>query len=185
MVFRKGILLAGFDGKFHFVLKDGGDGNDGHPLLIERLDDLPGKGFLEELAGAAHGPDLIPFFADHLLDPALGRHADPAAEGRTAEDAHGAAVAVFGALARGAGGAGGVDKDISVETNFFFPLFPGNGLDSSVLHFHIIHAGREVNFNPFCQEKSFNNGFHGGDIIKRGVGVARKFDIPVEASFDR
>ena len=135
-----------------------GIGNDGDPFAVERRDDLRGKGFLQELAGAAHGPDLRPFLADHFRDAALGRDADPAAESGAAEDAHGAPVAVLGALARRAGGSGCVDEGVSAKADFLFPLFPGYGLDFPILPLHIVDAGGEVNFNPCAKRYLFTTG---------------------------
>ena len=53
--FIQGILLAGLDGKMVFP-KFPGKGDDGHSIFIQGFYDFGGQGFLEQLAGPAHGP---------------------------------------------------------------------------------------------------------------------------------
>ena len=57
-VFGQGILLAGFKRELPFGLRRGWDRDDGYPFSVERVNNLPGEGFLEELTGATHGADL-------------------------------------------------------------------------------------------------------------------------------
>ena len=89
-------MLAGFHSQFFFMFFDFfRDRHDAAAGFFQLGDDFRRQRFFEQLAGTAHGTKTGRFFCGPFFNAGLGGDADAGAETVTAQDAHGAAVAVF------------------------------------------------------------------------------------------
>ena len=86
-------------------------------VLFQLFLQLRAKGSFIQLAGAAEGARHAACpLSCHVAGARLLRQADPGTEGGAAEDAHGAAAAVPGAVSHRSGRAGGFHKHVGVQS---------------------------------------------------------------------
>ena len=171
---RQGILLAAFQAQMVLsqLLRNGIDYD---ALFIQLLHDLRRKGFLQDLAGTAHGTDAsVRFLSLHLFHSGKPRNRYAASETGASQHAHGASISIFAAVVHRTCCSGGIDENIAL-INISVRILDVHDSVSVLLKLR----DSRLQAYPYAEGKdiSGDRSGNGGHIVQIRMRMAGELDI--------